>query len=206
MSSLPEAIDLFTIDSPESSFSDLDACLDASRKPELYSIADIVQGRKQTKRVRTTNRKPVAIVLFNPRPGKAKPIKVVALLDSGGAGSLLSREMAKKLNIRKSAGKPMVWATAGGDIATREKCKSQLVLPELHDDRVIEWDFHVAPTLGTYDMIIGRDMLEFIGMDLRFSTMTVEWDGATMPFKDVGQANLLQSFHIDDPQVITDAH
>ena len=206
MSSLPEAIDLFAIDSPESSFSDLDTCLDASRKPELHSIADIVQGRKQNKRVRTTNRKPVAIVLFNPRRGKAKPVKVVALLDSGGAGSLLSREMAKKLNIRKSAGKPTVWATAGGDIATREKCKSQLKLPELHDDRVIEWDFHVAPTLGTYDMIIGRDMLEFIGMDIRFSTMTVEWDGATMPFKDVAQDDLLQSYHIDDPQVITDAH
>ena len=208
MSSLPSLVDLFAIDSPESSFSDLDACLDASRKEDLHSIAKLIQGQPSppSKRTKTTNSKPVAVVLFNPRRGKAKPIKVVALLDSGGAGSILTKRLAKKLNIRKTNGKPKIWSTPAGDISTTEKTKSQLKLPELHEDRLIEWDFHVAPDLGVYDMIIGRDMLEFLGIDIKFSDLTVSWDGAVMPFKDAGSANVSALFHVDDPQIVNDAH
>ena len=208
MSSLPSLVDLFAIDSPESSFSDLDACLDASRKEDLHSIAKLIQGQPSppSKRTKTTNSKPVAVVFFNPQRGKAKPIKVVALLDSGGAGSILTKRLAKKLNIRKTNGKPKIWSTPAGDISTTEKTKSQLKLPELHEYRLIEWDFHVAPDLGVYDMIIGRDMLEFLGIDIKFSDLTVSWDGAVMPFKDAGSADVSALFHVDDPQIVNDAH
>ena len=58
-------------------------------------------------------------------------------------------------------------------------------MPELHDNRVVEWDFHVAKDMGAYDMIIGRDMLQDLGIDIRFSDNTIVWDGQEMPFKNV---------------------
>ncbi len=61
-------------------------------------------------------------------------------------------------------------------MTTSKKAKIQFTLPELHDDRLIEWNSHVANDLGNYDMIIGRDILEFLSIDLRFSTKEVEWD------------------------------
>jgi len=54
----------------------------------------------------------------------------------------------------------------------------------MHDDRLIEWNMHVIKSLGPYDMIISRDILKFLKIDLRFSDEIVEWDGAEMPFKD----------------------
>ena len=47
--------------------------------------------------------------------------------------------------------------------------------------------------LGAYDMIIGRDI-----MCVRFSSMEIEWDHRTMPFKK-HDATVYDSYHIDKP-------
>ena len=47
-------------------------------------------------------------------------------------------------------------------------------------------------------MIIGRDLMQFLGIDVLFSTLTVEWDGADMPFKDVN-APIYESYHVAEP-------
>ena len=78
-----------------------------------------------------------------------------------------------------------------------------MTLPELHHDKLIDWSFHVTKTLGACDMIIGRDLLEFLGIDIKFSDQTVEWDSAVMPFKDVDDAT--GSFHVDEPPQVVDA-
>jgi hypothetical protein len=38
--------------------------------------------------------------------------------------------------------------------------------------------------VGNYDMIIGRDMLTDLGIDIRFSDNVISWDGAEMPLKE----------------------
>ena len=58
--------------------------------------------------------------------------------------------------------------------------------------------------LGAYDAIMGRDLMEFLGIDIRFSTQTVEWDHAEMPFKS-GDATVEEAYHIDEPEVVTNA-
>ena len=52
-------------------------------------------------------------------------------------------------------------------------------------------------------MIIGRDLLQFLGIDALFSSLTVEWDGASMPFKEQ-DATVLDSYHVNDPQAVED--
>jgi hypothetical protein len=81
---------------------------------------------------------------------------------------------------------------------TSKKVKSQFTIPELHDNRLIEWDVHVTKSLGAYDMIIGQDLLEFLGIDVKFSDMTVEWENASMPFKEYN-SRAAESYHINDP-------
>ncbi len=84
------------------------------------------------------------------------------------------------------------------------KCKGQYTLPELHDNRLIEWKLHVTKSLGAYDMIIGRDILQDLGIDLQFSMMKVSWDGHEIPFKE-GNCKLEDSYFVQDPEVIKDA-
>ena len=78
-----------------------------------------------------------------------------------------------------------------------------MTLPEFYDNRIVEWEYHVAESLGVYDMIIGRDMLSFLGIDIRFSNHTVEWGTASIPFKDVAQETAC--FHVEEPEHLQEA-
>ena len=170
---------------PPKEYGSLDKCVDHSYEAECFSIAKLIQGHRPKKRIRSIQLKPVTIVQFNTKLGKPRPVCIRALLDSGGAGTLITSKVAEKLRLKKSNLKPVKWSTPAGDVVTNMTTKSQLTLPEFHPDRLIEWNFHVTPTLGNYDMIIGRDMLEFLGMDLKFSDHTITWDQRSIPFKDV---------------------
>ena len=44
----------------------------------------------------------------------------------------------------------------------------------------------VAPKLGQYNFIFGRDYLHRYGIDLNFSDSTMKWDGVTMDMKPAG--------------------
>jgi hypothetical protein len=120
---------------------------------------------------------------------------VKALLDSGSSGTLLTKKFTDKLKKKKV---PQGWSTPGGQLNTNQMVKTQLTIPELQDDKLIEWSMYVTEDLGNYDMIIGRDMLQFLGINIQFSTQEVVWDYATMPFKDF-DATAMDSYHIEDP-------
>jgi hypothetical protein len=53
-------------------------------------------------------------------------------------------------------------------------------------------------------MIIGRDVLTDLGIDIRFSNNTIEWDNSEIPMKDV-DAQFEDSFHIGDGDAADDA-
>ena len=88
---------------------------------------------------------------------------------------------------------------------TSSKTRSQFILPEFHDNRAIEWDLHIAPDLGNYDMIIGRDLLQDLKIDILFSEQIVDWDNSQVPFKDAEASAVEEAFHLPDPQGLEDA-
>ena len=90
------------------------------------------------------DRRPIAFIRFNSRSGKPKPITLKALLDSGAGGTLVSKAFMKKLKVRQSSKSQQVWTTPGGNMTTKSKVKTQFTIPELHDNRLIEWDVHVT--------------------------------------------------------------
>jgi hypothetical protein len=60
--------------------------------------------------------------------------------------------------------------------------------PEFHENRDIIWDVYVDSTSSKdsrYDMIVGRDLMYSIGLDLRFSDSTMVWDNATVPMQSI---------------------
>jgi hypothetical protein len=69
---------------------------------------------------------------------------------------------------------------------------------------VIEWNFHIFKDLHNYDMIIGRDIMKDLGIDVRFSTSTIDWDGASIPLKD-GDATVEEAYHVEDPSSIKES-
>ncbi len=198
--------ELFVVDH-EPALSSLDECIDTARNnsDELFSVAPLIRGHKTTKKKRKTcNLKTIVYVRFNTSLGKPKPVTLKALLDSGGSGSLVTEEFARKLCLQKSSNSQTVWTTPGGALQTSTKCKSQFTIPELHDNRLIEWNLHVTKTLGAYDMIIGRDILTDLGIDIRFSNNTIEWDNSEIPMKDV-DLDFQESYHVADTDVADDA-
>ena len=89
-------------------------------------------------------------------------------------------------------------------LTTSKIIKAKVIFSELQPDKVIKWDQHIAKTLGSYDMIIGQDILQFLGIDIKFSTMTVEWNNQSIPFRDVTSTSQ-QSFYIKESKSIQDA-
>ena len=183
----------------------LDHALDDARdrQPDMFSIRNIVRGQPAFKKRKLQDLKPIVAVQMNARLGKAKPIVLKALLDSGASATLIAQKYAKKLRLKNIKSKT-VWSTPAGNLQTSQKTRTSFVIPELHDNRVIDWDLHVTPSLGNYDMIIGRDILQDLKIDILFSKQIVEWDDSQIPFKDA-DAPVEESFFIPDPEGVEDA-
>ena len=108
------------------------------------------------------------------------------LLDSGCAATLVNSKFLK--NLRKKRSTKTTWTTKAGAFTTTEKCKCTFTLPEFHQGREVKWSVYVdesASETSNYDMIIGRDLLEELGIDLVFSNHTMKWDNATVPMRNL---------------------
>ena len=54
------------------------------------------------------------------------------------------------------------------------------ILSELQPEKTITWEFHVDEGRTThYDLLIGRDLLNEVGIDLLFSSKCISWEGHT---------------------------
>ena len=90
-------------------------------------------------------------------------------------------------------------------MSTTHKCQCTFLLPKFHRDRVVEWDIIISPfNLGVYDMIIGQDILQGLGMKFDFSDLTIEWDAVTVPMRDADRVQA-EAFYVHEPEVITEA-
>ena len=184
-------------------FDSLDACLDA------YNLGTYIRSQTNpNKRQRVgpvpADMRPLAFARLNTSLGKPEPKTIKVLLDSGASESLVTAEHVKKLRARGSKTKPTTWTTPAGEMTTQSKVKVQFTLPELQENKLIEWNVHVVDNMGAYDMIIGRDIMSFLGIDIRFSDQVVTWEGAEMPFKPL-DATVETHYQIDEVMAVSKA-
>ena len=158
-------------------------------------------GRNR-KRVKVEHLVPILFTLLNIRrgtKGKPKHRKLRALLDTGASASVVASEYAKKLRVSKTDSTD--WSTAAGTFVTKGTIKTQMQLPELSPTATVHCTFHVHEgTLGNYDLIIGRDILEELGIDIPHSTQQVIWPSqhAELPMKPV-DCTAPEHFFVQDP-------
>ena len=106
------------------------------------------------------------------------------LFDSGCGATLVNHEFLTKL--KKKSSKDTTWNTKAGSFNTNSKCKISFVLPEFHENRDITANVYVDNSSNEdckYDMIIGRDLLSALGIDLVFSEGVMLWDNAIVPMR-----------------------
>ena len=107
----------------------------------------------------------------------------------------MCEDLAKKQRVKKAT--TTKWKTMAGTVSTAGTVKVEFSLPEFHTDKLIEWKVHLAPRLGYYDMIIGRDVLGEVGIDIHFSTHTCTWGHSSIPMRKPS-AKIEQSYLVQE--------
>ena len=86
----------------------------------------------------------------------------------------------------------MQWHTQARKITTNIKVKIDFILPELSATKIVMWNFHMDDfAKGRYDMILGRDILTALGINLKLSDHVIEacygpFKGNTATMIDLG--------------------
>ncbi len=108
-------------------------------------------------------------------------VRLRILFDTGCEGTLISHKVSNGLKMTESD--PIKWVTKAGTFTSDSRCQLELKLPAFHENKVIHWEAFVEPTsndLGKYDLIIGRDLMHEIGLDILFSKEKMVWDNASV--------------------------
>jgi len=101
------------------------------------------------------------------------------LFDSGCGGTLVNKDFVK--NLTKIKDKETKWTTKAGGFKTSEKCKIKFTLPAFYESKIVCCTAYVdesSSKANCYDIIIGRDLLHSLGINLLFSTGEMNWDNA----------------------------
>ena len=63
---------------------------------------------------------------------------------------------------------------------------------------------HVTDLKTRYDLILGRDLLASLGIELNFSDMTMKWGTASLPMRSI-DAEVTDSYFIHDSMAVEDS-
>ena len=178
----------------------LDDCLNDKIK-ESYSIRSMLQGHSQ-KRQKMGYLCSIIFAILKTGLRKPKPAIIKALLDTSSEGTILFKGLCKHLCLHDET--KQSWTTAAGKFMTNGRCTIQFKLPELSKTKIVEFKVHLTNQNSKYDLIIGQDLLESLGIDISFSNMTIQWDQISIPMKSI-DVNEPEFFVIEDLPLIEDA-
>ena len=156
----------------EEEFNSLDECLEACALGQ-YIQSQHNRFKRQRVDYLDEDLRPMAFVRLNTSLGRPTPVTIRALLDSGASESLVTAKCVKKLRVKDTQKSTTVWTTPAGEMKTRSKVRAQFTMPELQEKKMVEWSFHVADSMGACDVIIGRDIMSFLGTDIKFSEQVI---------------------------------
>ena len=110
------------------------------------------------------------------------------LLGTGTSESLLSERLADKEVIVNSK-KKIEWETHTGNFSTQKRViMKECKLPQFATHCKIDGLFHLFKKTKKekYDVIMGRDLLKKMGIDLLYSTGHIHWGGISVPMVPMG--------------------
>ena len=104
---------------------------------------------------------------------------------TGCSATLINHSMVESYDQKQE--RACNWNTKAGSFQTTKTCKIKFTLSAFHKHRNISWKATVDETdtlSSRYDMIMGRDLLEELGINFLFKEHLMEWDNATTPMLD----------------------
>jgi Retroviral aspartyl protease len=110
---------------------------------------------------------------------KAQSQQVKILFDSGASKSIISNKVVPKNKLQPQQ-HTTTWTTVAGSFLTHNTTLVTFKIPVLHESRIVQSLMYVAPGLEKYDIIIGRDLLQELGIILNFKDITIQWDNAVI--------------------------
>ena len=128
----------------------------------------------------------VKLVIPADRKGRQYKTRLVkALVDSGASESILTKAKAEKLPV-KNTNQEQQWSTAAGVLTTNTKTATSFSFPELHANKLINQSLHAVDlNINRYDMIIGRDMIRSLGIEIHRVDTTIHWDDDAIPWREL---------------------
>ena len=164
-------------------------------KNEFRQVLRILKKRKlndETSAAQSpgTNQTPVPFVLFKlgqNKYGRKTTYKTLrCLLDSGASHSLIKARFVEALRGKNEIKDKAEWASAGGTVKVGSMLKLNFILPEFSESTTTLDTFSIYEGPDEYlgwDVVIGRDMLSRMGIDLNFSNHTMVWNEIVLPMK-----------------------
>ncbi|HEY9708671.1 MAG TPA: reverse transcriptase family protein, partial [Oculatellaceae cyanobacterium] len=158
----------------------------------------VLSSLKEVKKQKIEHKGSEIIIEIQPAMEGDLPNIARCLLDTGSSGCILLNDFthgykASKVEVTR-------WMTKGGIYQTNKKCKVPFKLIEFDMQTTINWEFHIdettKPEHSNYDMIIGRDLLGELGIDICFSTNTIQWRGVSVPMRDYGDLRSRHAVHL----------
>ena len=154
------------------------------------TLIDKIAGESLQRMQKEVNYSPItfATVRGGEKGQNCKHQGLLVPLDTGCSHSMLSSAMAKNVQWTRSNAS---FTTAAGQYETTHKAKVLFTLPEFSESKILRWDFHLdcqKDSKGTgYDMIIGRDLMQQLGLCIDFKSRTVTWEGTHIGMRDFFQ-------------------
>ena len=70
--------------------------------------------------------------------------------------------------------------------STSTKTTTSFSFPELHANKLINQSLHVVDiNIDRYDVIIDRDLIRSLGIDIDGADVTIHWDDTAIPWRDI---------------------
>jgi hypothetical protein len=170
-----------------------DACLLSDLRKPAQMITKTDEDGQTQKKSKCKKLSPILFVKIECTTGKknrkTKTKIGKALVDTGASASIVTFKSAKGLPLNKKT-ETKKWSTAAGVLNTSAKTKRlQFSLPELQSARKTEKSFNVPDIeLKNYDVMIGRDLIPSLQQDVKGSDMSIKWDDAAIPWRNVDSA------------------
>ena len=98
------------------------------------------------------------------------------LVESGASEYIISKAKQDKLPVKKTK-QERQWSTDSGVLTINTKTATSYSFPELPSNKLINKPLHVVNlNIDRYDMIVGRDLIISLGIDIHGADVTIHWD------------------------------
>jgi hypothetical protein len=141
-------------------------------------------------------------------------VHIRALLDTRNTSTIILREFVGKGRCRTNKNKRTKWKTIGGNFTTNYESILNLKFPEISTSKVVTWQARVDDKTSNkeaaYDMIMGMDLMTYIGITVDCEQRCIRCGGTDISLKTRTTLNDKEILHMlyhaaNEPDILQEA-